>query len=120
MSTANNSTPIIGLDGPSAPGRMTIFSESSFFKEKRAPTLPLTAEVRARNEESGNIRATSFNRPPPVTFLSLGLLVRYGGNTKIIVHKRLPGKVPVPEIFGWTEDDGQRFIYMASIEGITF
>ncbi|KZL68998.1 phosphotransferase enzyme family protein [Colletotrichum tofieldiae] len=105
---------------------MEIFSESSFFKERRAPTLPTPAEVRARNEESGNIRATNFNRPPPVTFPSLGLLVKYGGDvtitearTQMMVHERLQGKVPVPEIFGWTEDSGQGCIYMSLIEGVT-
>ncbi|GKT51827.1 uncharacterized protein ColSpa_12008 [Colletotrichum spaethianum] len=126
MSTADTSTQIISFDGSSVPGQTKIFSESSFFKERRAPTLPAPAEVRARNEEPGNIRATSFDRPPPVTFPSLGLLVKYGGNvtiveaqTQMMVHERLQGLVPVPEIFGWTEDDGQRFIYMSLIEGVT-
>jgi aminoglycoside phosphotransferase len=27
--------------------------------------------------------------------------------------------VPIPEVFGWTEDGGQRFIYMSLIEGKT-
>ncbi|KAK1623753.1 kinase-like domain-containing protein [Colletotrichum phormii] len=36
-----------------------------------------------------------------------------------MVYERLQGKVPVPEIFGWAEDDGQRFMYMSLIEGVT-
>ncbi|KAK1564152.1 phosphotransferase family protein [Colletotrichum navitas] len=126
MSTAETPPPITSFDGFSAPGQMKFFPESSFFKERRASTLPTPAEVRARNKEFGNIRASSFDRPPPVTFPSLGLLVKYGGNvaileaeTQMMVHERLQGKVPVPEIFGWAEDDGQRFIYMSLIEGVT-
>ncbi|KAK2035760.1 phosphotransferase enzyme family protein [Colletotrichum somersetense] len=126
MSTAETSSPITGVDGFSVSDQMKIFPGSSFFKERRAPTLPTPAEVRARNKESGNTRAPSFDRPPPVTFPSLGLLVKYGGNvtileaeTQMMVHEQRQGKIPVPEIFGWAEDDGQRFIYMSLIEGVT-
>ncbi|KAL4869826.1 kinase-like domain-containing protein [Aspergillus spectabilis] len=34
-----------------------------------------------------------------------------------MVYKQLKGKVPVPEVFGWTEDGGQVFIYMSLIGG---
>ncbi|KAF7863226.1 hypothetical protein EAF04_007308 [Stromatinia cepivora] len=105
---------------------MKIFPESSFFKENRAPTLPTPAEVRALNEKSGNIRATYFNRPPPVIISSLGLVVKYGGDitaieaqTQMVVRERLQGKVTVPEVFGWAEDNRQGFIYMSLIEGMT-
>lgn len=88
--------------------------------------LPTPAEVRAINEESGNIRGTRFNRPPPVKFPSLGLIVKYGADTTVteaetqnMVYKQLNGKVPVPEVFGWTKDGGQVFIYMALIGGET-
>ncbi|CAI7638212.1 unnamed protein product [Penicillium bialowiezense] len=104
---------------------MTI-SDSSFFREHRAPTLPTPAEVRAINEESDNLRGTYFNRPPPVKFLSLGLIVKYGADvtvteaeTQTMVYKQLKGKVPVPEVFGWTEDGRQVFIYMSLIGGET-
>lgn len=101
-------------------------SDSSFSREHRASTLPTPAEVRAINKESGNIRGASFNRPPPVKFPSLGLIVKYGADTTIIeaetqymVYKQLKGKVPIPEVFGWTEDGGQIFIYMSLIGGET-
>lgn len=104
---------------------MTI-SDSSFFREHRAPTLPTPAEVRAINEESDNLRGTYFNRPPPVKFPSLGLIVKYGADvtvteaeTQTMVYKQLKGKVPVPEVFGWTEDGRQVFIYMSLIGGET-
>ncbi|KAJ5228920.1 hypothetical protein N7489_009628 [Penicillium chrysogenum] len=93
-------------------------SDSGFFREHRASTLPTPAE------ESDNIRGTRFNRPPPVKFPSLGLIVKYGADTTVteaetqnMVYKQLKGKVPVPEVFGWTEDGGQVFIYLSLIGG---
>ncbi|KAI9043375.1 uncharacterized protein KD926_003905 [Aspergillus affinis] len=101
-------------------------SDSSFFREHQASMLPTPAEVRAINEGSGDIRGTSFNRPPPVKFPSLGLIVKYGADTTVteaetqnMLYKQLKGKVPVPEVFGWTEDGGQVFIYMFLIGGET-
>jgi hypothetical protein len=112
-----------GLHGSSHNTTRTI-SNSGFFREFQASTLPTPAEVRAINEESGNIRSIKFNRPPPVKFPSLGLIVKYGADTTVteaetqnMVFKRLKGKVPVPEVFGWTEDGGQVFIYMSLIRG---
>ncbi|KAK2035749.1 hypothetical protein LZ31DRAFT_601898 [Colletotrichum somersetense] len=70
-------------------------------------SLHIQTEVRARIEESGNIRATSFDRLPPVISPSLGFLVKYGGNvtileaqTQMVVHQRLQGNVSMPEILG--------------------
>ncbi|KAJ5353061.1 hypothetical protein N7452_002035 [Penicillium brevicompactum] len=37
----------------------------------------------------------------------------------MIAREKLIGKVPMPEVFGWTEDGGQRFIYVSLIEGET-
>ncbi|KAK9849882.1 phosphotransferase enzyme family protein [Penicillium brevicompactum] len=105
---------------------MEVFPEPSFFKESRASDLPTPAEVRAINRASGNICATNFNRPPPVMIPSLCLVVKYGADVTIvepssqmIAREKLIGKVPMPEAFGWTEDGGQRFIYVSLIEGET-
>ena len=56
----------------------------------------------------------------------MGLIVKYGADTTVteaetqnMVYKHLKGKVPVPEVFGWTEDGDQVFIYMSLIEGET-
>lgn len=118
-----------GVEGEAGPhdsshNTTRTFSDSSFFKEHRASSLPTPAEVRVINEESGNIRGTRFNRPPPVKFPSLDLIVKYGADTTVteaktqnMVYKQLKGKVPVPEVFGWTEDGGQVFIYMSLIGG---
>lgn len=76
-------------------------SDSSFFREHRASTLPSPADVRAIKEESGNIRGTKFNRSPPVKFPSLGLIVKYGADTTVteaetenMIYKQLKGKGP--------------------------
>ena len=69
MSTVNTSELSIGLDF-SASSQMKIFPKCSFFKEGRALILPSPAEIRPINKESG---ITSFNRPPPVIFPSMGL-----------------------------------------------
>lgn len=105
---------------------METFPDSSFFKEKRALALPTPADIRAVNQKSDYILATNFNRPQPVRIPSLGLFVKYGGDvtiieaqTQIMVREKLRGRVPIPEVFGWTEDGGQRFIYMSLIEGET-
>ena len=103
---------------------MKVFPQSSFFKVRETPHLPPPSTVRAINEQSGNVRATYFNRPPPVKIPELGLVIKYGADvtiteaqTQIMVREELDGQVPVPEVFGWTEDGGQVFIYMSIVEG---
>ncbi|KAI1949003.1 hypothetical protein LOZ12_002726 [Ophidiomyces ophidiicola] len=110
----------------SVSNQMQIFPKSSFFKERRAPALPTPARIRAINKKLDNIRTASFNRPPPVMISSLGLFVKYGADvtiveaqTQMMVREKLQGQVPVPEVFGWAEDGGQRFIYMSLVEGET-
>jgi hypothetical protein len=58
--------------------------------------------------------------------LSLGLVVKYGANvtvveaqTQMMICEQLQGQVPVPEVFGWTEDGDQVFIFMSLIEDET-
>lgn len=74
----------------------------------------------------GDINATNFNHPPPVRFPSLGMFVKYGADaiiveaqTQMMLREKLQGRLPVPQVFGWTEDEGQTFIYMALVEGQT-
>lgn len=97
---------------------------SSFFRERRAPALPSPAEIRAVNQHSG--KEVGFNRSPPVEIRSLGLFVKYGADvtiteaeTQIMLQQRFQGRLPVPEVFGWAQDAGQTFVYMALIEGET-
>jgi hypothetical protein len=37
----------------------------------------------------------------------------------MMIREQLQGRVPLLEVFGWTEDGGQRFIYMSLIEDET-
>ncbi|KAJ5105683.1 phosphotransferase family protein [Penicillium alfredii] len=80
----------------------------------------------AINKESGDVFATDFDRPLPVRIPPLGLFVKYGADvtvteaaTQVMVRERLCGQVPIPEVFGSTEDENQRFIYMELLEGKT-
>ncbi|BCR97851.1 uncharacterized protein AKAW2_31170A [Aspergillus luchuensis] len=105
---------------------MKIFPESSFFQEGRAPALPSLAEVRDLNLKTGNVAATNLNYPPSVIIPSLRVVIKYGlsvsiveAQTQIMVREESQGRIPVPEIFGWIEDNGQTFIYMSLIEGDT-
>ncbi|KAI1905945.1 hypothetical protein LOZ12_006396 [Ophidiomyces ophidiicola] len=125
-STTDTSKLDTGSDHSCSSSQMKTFPNSSFFKEKRAPTLPTPADIRAINQKSDNVLATNFNRPQPLRIPSLGLFVKYGADvtiveaqTQIMVREKLQGRVPVPEVFGWAEDGGQRFIYMSLIEGET-
>ncbi|TQV97344.1 phosphotransferase family protein [Cordyceps javanica] len=105
---------------------VTVDRSSSFFREKRAPALPSPSEIRLMNSSTGDVRAENFHRPTPVRIPSLGLLVKYGADVSVceaqtqqMVREKLADQVPVPEIFGWTVDGGQVFIYMQLIEGDT-
>ncbi|KAK6062476.1 phosphotransferase enzyme family protein [Seiridium cupressi] len=96
----------------------------SFLKQQRGLSLPTPAEVRALNLLTGDIRADDWNRPPPVVVESLGLIVKYGGDvtlievqTQMMAREQLKDKVPIPEVFGWTQEDDQTFIYMELIKG---
>ncbi|ODM14893.1 hypothetical protein SI65_09645 [Aspergillus cristatus] len=82
---------------------------STFFKNHRASTLPPPAEIRALNIATNRPSATSFNCPPPVIIPSLGLAVKYGADvtwieaeTQIMIREKLQGRVPVPEVYGWS------------------
>ena len=68
-------------------------------------------------------RVKKFNRPPPVKFPSLGLFVKYGADAttveaqaQMMLREKLQGHLPVPEVFGWAQNGGQNFIYMALVE----
>ena len=41
------------------------------------------------------------------------------GQCLLALRQLLPGTVPVPEVYGWRKDDGQVFIYMELVNGIT-
>lgn len=63
---------------------MKIFLESSFFKERQVHALPSLADICAINKGSGNASIMSFNCPPLVVILWLGLIMKYGADVTII------------------------------------
>ena len=102
------------------------FYDSSFFLKHDLTSLPspnVVREVASRSEDPRTKRRT---RPPPVYFPSLGLCVKYGTGITIaesqcllIVPSKLSQYVPGPEVYGWCKDDGQVFIYMELMDGVT-
>jgi hypothetical protein len=99
-------------------GSLVVFKESTYFlRNGLASSLPLPPEVRA-NQRPGQYG--------PVQFESLGLLVKYGKDITIAegqclwaLRRFLPSQVPVPEVYGWCEDNGEVFIYMELVKGVT-
>jgi hypothetical protein len=98
------------------------FHDSSFFDRPDGPfALPSPEEVRSA---ATNPR---HSRPPPVRFPALGLIVKFGleitiaeGQCLWAIRRFFPRNVlPVPEIYGWTTDGDQVFLYMELVEGAT-
>lgn len=106
---------------------MKTFPNSSFFKEQQAPALPTPAEVRALNAPATQDSfRDNHRRAPTVIIPSMGLFVKYGSRVTVaeaeaqaMVYEQLRDQVLTPEVYGWAEDDGQRFIYMSIVEGDT-
>ncbi|RYO41193.1 hypothetical protein AA0111_g1424 [Alternaria arborescens] len=106
--------------------RNITFHESLFFHNHgRSRTLPSPEKVR-EIAKATNKNAWLRSRPPPVICEDLGLLVKYGeeitiaeGQCLLALRQLLPDTVPAPEVYGWREDDGQVFIYMELVNGIT-
>jgi tRNA A-37 threonylcarbamoyl transferase component Bud32 len=63
----------------------------------------------------------------PTEFKELGLVVKYSETTSAIIAegqclwaiRRFLPEVPVPEVYGWTQENGIAFLYMEYIDGIT-
>jgi hypothetical protein len=107
--------------------RNITFYDSAFFRKPGSLSkLPSPQSIRNVANASANPNARQKSRPPPVIREELGLLVKYGSEITIaegqclrLLYKLLPGIVLVPEVYGWCEDDGQVFIYMELMSGIT-
>jgi hypothetical protein len=106
--------------------RNITFHNSSFFRNHgKSRTLPSPEKVKGIAKAT-NKNAWLRSRPPPVICEDLGLLVKYGeeitiagGQCLLALRRLLPDTVPVPEVFGWREHDGQVFIYMELVNGTT-
>ena len=102
-----------------------VFRNSSFFRQNgRRANLPTPAVVRkvAGRETSEPWASKPFSVP----FRKQGLVVKYGHNittaeaqTLWVIRHKLGSQVPVPEVYGWCQDDKEVFIYMELVEGRT-
>lgn len=94
------------------------FTHTTFFASGNT-RLPIPAEDRRAGGEA------NMNRPRPVVFRSLNLVVKYGLAINVAeaqclwAVRHLVPTLPVPELYGWCQDNGQTFIYMQLIDGIT-
>ncbi|CDO77622.1 hypothetical protein BN946_scf184946.g15 [Trametes cinnabarina] len=105
-------------------GDNVIFEESSFFT--RHSSLPSPADVLAAAREQDPERSQYTWRPPPVTFKSLNLLVKYGTEITIAegqclwaIRQLLKESIPVPEVYGWQTEGDMVFIFMELMHGVT-
>ncbi|KAI7763754.1 hypothetical protein LZL87_011611 [Fusarium oxysporum] len=100
------------------------FKDSKFFtRNGPGATFPSADQVRAKSEAGDHV----FDRENTVIFESLGLVVKFGKEPRVTIaegqclwwlHRHL-SSVLVPEIYGWTEDGGEVFLYMQLVEGVT-
>lgn len=107
-------------------GSSVTFRSSSFFScNPQTAKLPSPSQVLAR-KSAGSHAGGKFSHGP-VFFHELGLAVKYGkgpevtiaeGQSLWAIRRYLP-RVPVPEIYGWTEDGDLTFIYMELMPGVT-
>lgn len=102
------------------------FPNTAFTTTHPNTLLTSPSTIRTRNLATGHPKAADLNRPPPVCLPELGLLVKYGTQVaraeleaQLYVYHQLNGRVPVPEVFGWAEEGGQGFVYMALVDGST-
>lgn len=106
-------------------GDSVVFRDSSFFARNLQP-LPSPAEVYQKAEQRNPANPRSQLNPRPVHYPRLGLTVKYGARVVIAegqclwaIRHLLGNTVPVPEVYGWTTDQGVVFIYMEHIRGET-
>ena len=102
--------------------------DSSFFSRNGpGAQLPSPATVRARSAVQ-KPRAQSYSCSFQLArYENLGLIVKFGrvpevtaaeGQCLWVLRHALP-EVPVPEVYGWTHDNGQVFIFMDLVQGAT-
>ncbi|KAH6952099.1 phosphotransferase enzyme family protein [Fusarium avenaceum] len=119
-------SPTISL--ASLPSEATeVFKCSSFFSRNNGYSLPTLLEVLARSAVQNSSEDHEKANPPPVFFESLGLVVKFGRAETVSISEgqnlwavgRLLPEVPVPEIYGWSTENGYVLVYMEVVRGIT-
>ncbi|ROT42204.1 phosphotransferase enzyme family protein [Sodiomyces alkalinus F11] len=109
------------------PNDSAAFKYSSFFSRNRPHSkLPAPAQIRERALEL-DAAADCSPRPAPVRYEDIRLLVKFGREPDVTegeaqcfwALRRVLPQVPVPEVYGWTHDKDQVFIYMELVRGFT-
>jgi hypothetical protein len=126
-SSSQGRYPIISV-GMLPSGQTVIFKDSSFFT-RNAPntTLPSPAEIFAKCAVQQPSFKMGHRSPRPVRFETLGLIVKFGRWPRVTIAegqclwalRQVLPQVPVPEIYGWTEDSGYVFLFMELVPGVT-
>ncbi|KAL5589467.1 hypothetical protein FOVSG1_011334 [Fusarium oxysporum f. sp. vasinfectum] len=102
-------------------GSSVTFKDSTFFTHNGpGATFPSADQVRVKSEAGDHV----LDRKNTVIFESLGLVVKFGKEPRVTVAegqclwwlRRHVPSVPVPEMYGWTEDGGEVFLYMQLVE----
>ncbi|KAH7360971.1 kinase-like domain-containing protein [Rhexocercosporidium sp. MPI-PUGE-AT-0058] len=97
----------------------TYFKDTTFFAHGNV-SLPTPADVRRAAGPK-----TPLNSPTPVVFSALNLIVKYGPTITVTEGQclwalgHLLPSVPVSEVYGWCREQGETFIYMQLVDGIT-
>ena len=125
-SASSEASPTISLS-ILPPNKSATFADSSFFSRNgTGARLPPPADVRAKSAAQDPTRVNS-PRPRPVRYDNLGLIVKFGRAPDVTVGEGqclwamrcvLP-QVPVPEIYGWTHDGDEVFLFMELVHGAT-
>lgn len=109
-------------------GSSVTFYDSSFFtRGSETPTLPTPSEVLARPNFVQNPHIETMKIRQPAVFKELGVVVKQSEKSSAIISegqclwavRRFLPEVPVPEVYGWTQENGITFLYMEYIEGTT-
>ncbi|KAF4437113.1 phosphotransferase family protein [Fusarium austroafricanum] len=109
-------------------GSSVTFNDSSFFNRgPDTPTLPTPAEVLARGGLEPHPKVEGMMIRRPAVFKDLGLLVKFGEAPRVTIAegqclwavRHLLPEVPVPEIYGWTQENDYTFLYVEFIDGVT-
>ncbi|POR37750.1 Uncharacterized protein TPAR_02060 [Tolypocladium paradoxum] len=108
--------------GPSA----TFRCSSYFSRNGHDAVLPSPSEVLAKSAAQ-DPRFRNRQDRPPVRFEELGLLVKFGKEPRVTIAegqclwtlRRVLPQVPVPEVYGWVQDEDYVFLFMELVQGVT-
>ncbi|GJN71062.1 phosphotransferase family protein [Purpureocillium lilacinum] len=107
-------------------GSSVTFRDSGYFSRNgHDANLPSPSEVLAASAAQHPPFDDKYSRAL-VWFRDLGLLVKYGWPPKVTVAegqclwalRRNVPRVPVPEIYGWVEQEGRVFLFMELVNGV--